>query len=315
MKSYKLFLTKAILPGLQMLLILLLFTLPTTALPTPSGYDVQRPVYAFDFLTYKSGNGEETLLEIFCQIPTDDLIFIQFQDGFFSSYDLTIRLFDPSGNEIVSQSLIDSVKVKSFKDIYLPRLPSLIRVALLVEPGEYEFRIRLTDMETLKDVRLQGNIEIPNYSKTDLQLSELQLATSITVTAEKNLLVKNYRKVIPNVPGIVGAELKHLFVYSEVYNLRYNAGEPHNELVATYTIKNEKGVEVKSIKRHYKKPGDTCALSIGIPVAGLESGQYQLILDVEDPARAQSVRNFTNFYVTKPNPEPNLLSQLLPRDN
>ena len=310
MKSYQLFLTKAIPPGLQMLLILLLFTLPTTALPTLSGYDVQRPVYAFDFLTYKSGNDEETLLEIFCQISTDDLIFIQFQDGFFASYDLTIRLFDTSGNEIVSQSLIDSVKVKSFKDIYLPRLPSLIRVALLVEPGEYEFRICLTDMETLKDVRLQGNIEIPDYSKTDLQLSELQLATSITATDEKNLLVKNYRKVIPNVPGIVGAGLEHLFVYSEVYNLRYNAGEPNNEFVATYIIKNEKGVEVKSIKRNYKKPGDSCVLSIGIPVAGLESGQYQLILDVEDPAGAQSVRNFTNFYVTKPNPEPNLLSQL-----
>ena len=215
MKSYKLFLTKAILPGLQMLLILVFFILPKAALALPSGYEVQRPVYAFDFLTYKSGNGEETLLEIFCQIPTDDLIFIQFQDGFFASYDLTIRLFDASGNGIVSQSLIDSVKIKSFKDIYLPRLPSLIRVALLVEPGEYEFRICLTDMETLKDVRLQGNIEIPDYSKTDLQLSELQLATSITATDEKNLLVKNYRKVIPNVPGIVGAGLEHLFVYSE----------------------------------------------------------------------------------------------------
>ena len=135
----------------------------------------------------------------------------------------------------------------------------------------------------------------------------MQIATAISVSNEKNILVKNGRKVVPNVLRIVGTrELKVLYVYSELYNLQYRSEEPNHEFIATYVIKNEKGIEVKSITRKWKKPGDTCVLSERIPVDELEAGQYQLILIVEDLDTAQTVRKSTSFYVVKPRPELNI---------
>jgi len=67
--------------------------------------------------------------------------------GFFASYQLIITLHDSPGNEVVRQNLIDSVKVQTFKDVDRPRVPRLIRFGFLVEPGEYEARMKLTDLE------------------------------------------------------------------------------------------------------------------------------------------------------------------------
>ena len=71
---------------------------------------------------------ENLLFEIYGQVPTDNLIFIKFKDGFFASYQLTITLHDSSGNEVVRQNLIDSVKVQTFKDMDRPGVPRLIRL-------------------------------------------------------------------------------------------------------------------------------------------------------------------------------------------
>lgn len=71
----------------------------------------------------------------------------------------------------------------------------------------------------------------------------------------------------------------------------------NDEFIATYVIENAKGGKVRSFQLIRKKPGDTCTLSLGVPVEGLAEGEYRLILTVEDPAQAQSVSKSINLYV------------------
>ena len=131
----------------------------------PPDYDqVQpRPIYAFEFLTFRAYGGEKTMIEMFCQVPTNDFQFIRFKEGFLASYQLSVTLVDEQENEVGTATVLDSVMVQTFREIDLPRLPRMIRVAFLVDPGEYEARVNIRDFETLRDVGFKHVVEAPNY--------------------------------------------------------------------------------------------------------------------------------------------------------
>lgn len=110
---------RSILQGTQTALLVLIFLSGsmTASAGQPAEYDVERPVYAVEFISYRTSQPNITYLEAFCQIPTNEFIFIKSKDGFFASYELTITLYDITGYEAAKASLVDSVEVKSFKDI------------------------------------------------------------------------------------------------------------------------------------------------------------------------------------------------------
>ncbi|MFQ5769478.1 MAG: hypothetical protein ACE5HX_03010 [bacterium] len=286
--------------GMRMILLLLFLAIPMQVFTEPSEYGEKQLVYAFEFLRFRAGQGEKTVLEVFSQIATDNLQFVKFKDGFYASYDLAITLYDQNESEVKSANIIDSVKVQTFDEIDLLRPPRLIRVAFLVESGQYQARVKITDLETLKEWKFEKTIHISDFGFSDIQLSDLQIATTITPTDEKNSLVKNNMKVIPNVQRILGPQSNVLYVYSELYNLQLSEANPENRFIAIYTIHNKKGKEVKSMKLRYIKPGNTCVLNVEIPVDGLNEGLYQLKLTVTDLDNEQTVSQSTTFYVVNP---------------
>ncbi len=259
-----------------------------------------RDIFAFEFLTYNSFQPEKSFLEVFCQIPTNDLQFVKFKEGFFGSYQLSISLHDKSGRIVLEQSHQDSVKVKAFSEIDIPRPYQLIRFTFLVEPGEYEANISLSDIETLRSLELKKIIQIPDYSVNTLSLSDLQIATSIRLSSEEDFLVKSGRRIEPNVARIILPSLDAIYVYYEIYNLQFSQDKPNKGSIVTYIIEDEKGEEIKSAQLRIKKPGKTCALSVKLSVDALETGQYQLTLRVEDLDSGQQVEKSTNFLVLKP---------------
>lgn len=263
-------------------------------------------IVGFEILNFRAGDGTKTFLEIFCKYPTDDLIFVKYSGGFFASYKLTVAIEDFAGTVVSEKSVVDSVKVQTFKEKDLPRSPKLIRFSFMVDPGHYQAVIRWTDLETRKTLQVAKAITVPDFSRPDLEVSDLQVAASIHPTQEHSILVKNNMKIVPNIPRIFGPELNVLYVYYEIYNLQYAAADANGEFITTYIIKDSKGREVRSFKRTFKKPGTSCAQSAGISVATLEPGPYQLTLIVEDPQSAQRTQKSTQFFVVKPASQVNL---------
>lgn len=285
------------------LFLLLLFNHPTTVFSLPSGNNLERSVHGFEFLSYRADYGKTTFLEMFSQISTNNLIFVRSKDGFFASYELSIAIYDQFENQVVETRFVDSVRVKTFGDIDQFRPPKLFRLPLFLEPGEYKARLQFADLETRIPWDFQKDITIPEYNNAQLQLSDLQIASSISASNEKNSLVKNGMEVIPNVLRVVETGWDKIHVYSEIYDLRYSLDKPNDEFIASYVIENKKGKAVKTYNIRRKKPGDTCALSVGLPVQELAEGEYRLILTVEDPAQARTVSKSINFYVAGPHSE------------
>jgi hypothetical protein len=261
------------------------------------GNDLERSVYGFEFLSYRADQSEKTYLEMFGQISTNDLIFVKSKNGFVASYELSITVYDQLNNAVVETIFIDSLSVKTIWDVDRYRPPQLLHFPVLLKPGEYKACVRFTDRETRLPWDFEKNVTVADFNTSDLGLSELQIPTSITLSNETSGLVK---KVVPNVGRIVEVGSDEMHVYSEIYNLQNTSNEPKDEFTATYVIENAKEEEVRSFQLRCKKPGDTCALSVTVPVGGLAEGEYRLILTVEDPAQVQKVRKSTEFYVVRP---------------
>ncbi|MFQ5605253.1 MAG: hypothetical protein ACE5HS_18465 [bacterium] len=254
---------------------------------------IKTEICAFEFLTFRSAHPEKTFLEVFCQIPTNNLLFVKSM-GYF---ELHLIFLNSSGVQVMEETVIVSVQVQNFGEALEYTPAKLIRSAFLIEPGEYQARIRLRDLNSSKFVKFEKTIRVPDYSGTALSLSDLQIATSIMPTREKNILVKNNKIIVPNIPRIVGIESNDVFVYTEIYNLQYSTMKPNKEFIATYSIRNEKGDEVKSEQFRYHKPGEASFITAGLEVDDLESGPYQLILDVEDLDSSHKIQKSTHFLV------------------
>ncbi len=208
-------------------------------------------------------------------------------------------MYDYSGQQLFNQSVIDSIKVKTFKEIDRLRLDRLIEFTSPVKPGEYVLRIFVEDLETRKAVTFEKEIQVPDYRQPGLRMSDIQIAASISNTKESGPLVKSRVGIVPNVLRILREQENVLYIYSEIYNLRSNTEPSSNEFVATFVIKGEKNVAVMSIERILRKPGSACILSAQIPLRKLKAGKYQLTLEVEEPDSRKKIQKSTTFYRVK----------------
>lgn len=287
--------------GLRKFCLLLVLTFASNTLwAQPVSYDQAQNSYFFDFLTFKSFDGDNTFLEIFCKMPLKNLKFTNGRNGFTAHYNLDVSLFDKNNVRVHSSSHSDSVKVQSYKDVLdLTTYSEIIRFTFVVNPGVYQAHVTVADNTSFTFMGFKRELRIPNYCTNGLQASDIQIANSITITDRESMFIKNGREIIPNVSHIYGLDSNILYVYSEIYNLHYEKDNNNNEFLMTYTIFGEDGHKVKKIKRKQNKPGNGCAFSLGIPVGDLKSGQYKLVMDVVDLDTSQTTRQQTLFHVIK----------------
>ncbi|MFQ5648609.1 MAG: GWxTD domain-containing protein [bacterium] len=281
------------------LIFVVLFLAPGSLFSLSPSEDIRTNSYYFDFLTFKSFSENKTFLEIFCQIPTENLHFVNTDDGILAKYQLAIDLLDGDSKCVDSLSFSDSVKV-SYDDgvSYIPA-SHLVRFAFYVLPGDYLARIKLADQHTNWYVSFNRDLTIPDYQELGLLISDIQIAASITDSDEESVLVKNHKKIIPNPPHLFGMESKKLYAYSEVYNLSRHRDNVANAFLATYSILDRYGREVKRMKYQFDKPGETGAFGVGIPVEDLDSGQYRLVMEVQDLDNFQVQHKVAYFHIVK----------------
>ncbi len=281
------------------LLVLLLFT-SSTVIGQSLTYDMAQNGYFFDFLTFKAFDGNKTFVEVFCKLPYKNLQFTKVPDGFTAYYNLEITLFNKKNVLVETASYTDSVRVGSYKEaMHLSTSSEIIRFTFILKPDDYKVHVTISENQSPLFRGFRRSLHVPDYAEKGLQASDIQMATSITITDEQTILVKNGREIVPNVGHIYGLDSKVLHVYSELYNLSYKKKRNVNQFLATFTIIDQNGQELRKVNHKQNKQGKTCALSLGIPVDGLDSGQYKLVLQVTDLDNSKTVTRQSNFHIIK----------------
>jgi GWxTD domain-containing protein len=130
-----------------------------------------------------------------------------------------------------------------------------------------------------------------------MELSDLELATSIRRGQEGSPFYKNTLEVIPNVEGIFSEE-QRCFLYAEAYNLLVDEKEG-NYFVRT-GVYDAAGREVISRERPRKRLRESSVSVDNISVSQLRSGTYTLAMALLDSVKNVVSSSGKKFFVYNP---------------
>jgi GWxTD domain-containing protein len=170
-------------------------------------------------------------------------------------------------------------------------------------PGRYKVQVIVTDLESGSRGKREIGFEVPDYSKGILSTSTLILASTLRDTGAKDVgarFVIGDKKVIPNLTGVFRRG-QDLGVFLQVYN----AGIDQTTLAPSVDVEYiifRNGSEVLVQKEDWKElseSGSRVTLARSIPTAGLEPGDYEIVVRVTDGVgeTRQSVEQRSNFSV------------------
>ena len=253
----------------------------------------------FEFLTFRGNDGEQTYLEVFCQIPKEQLSYAKTGRGFQGDYTLSLTVYNSFDRDVEWATHRDSV-VASTRSQVLELNPVVVHIPLFLAPGEYKIMIQFTDLNSLAMVKFLKNIYIPDYRDQELHLSSLQLASKISPASMPSRLVKNGVKIVPIVHHIFREQLHKVFVYFEVYNLYFRAKEPKQSFRVDYTILDLLGTEIKSIGFLREKLSSSTFVGLAIPFTGLSHGTYRLEIKIKDLHSLKETEKSAYFSLVKP---------------
>ncbi len=190
---------------------------------------------------------------------------------------------------IMQHTVTDSTELTS--EIFL-----MDAVGLAIIPGNHTMKILASDVHKTERIdSLTFALHVPDFSKTKILLSEIELCSNIIeATSEQEKLspfFKGKNLVYPNPNEMYGEHLPVLFYYLECYNLLLNTSLQNYTLVTSVfnTLKEEIIHKEKSKLRTVND-----AVEIGtVNISKLKSGSYTFVITYHDSlTSAQASKRF-----------------------
>jgi GWxTD domain-containing protein len=277
------------------------------------------PRYWVDVLFFQAGSGEKTFTEVFVEVPYSTLNFVKpdvaevtftstlaeagpltGEPAFQANVEISV-LFDdpenPDGGQVVGTTISDTIRAATLDMTLSNQLTRTFYFAFQVKPGTRRIRVELIDKVTGQSLASTRQILVPSFKRPKLQLSSLQLARKIEISEDSSPLTKNGRTVYPNVQHAFGSDGPGLFAYFEAYNF-LNSSSVTDSFRVHYRILRGRRV-IRTLSRKYPKPGTSAALSVQLPIADLDLGDYLLTVTVEDQEGKRQASANAQFSVTK----------------
>ncbi len=266
----------------------------------PGNRDISSSEYHLEFLTFKASHPSQTVVEMFCQYPVDEPYRSHRGELKGGRYDLTVTLYDEARQCVDSLATRDSVSATP-NETWLPVSNShLKRFAFNVAPGRYLAHVEIGALGDARPVTFERQLSVSDYSRTGLQISDLQLASAAPMPSMQPLRQDVRSSITPNLSRIFGLEYQTLNVYAEVYNLAPATDSIADALALTCTIQDLDQHILRREKHRFTIPGNTAAFRAAMPVGELPTGTYTLLLEIRDPQTGETRSKETTFHVINP---------------
>ncbi len=174
------------------------------------------------------------------------------------------------------------------------------KIDFLLFPGNYSLVVRCVDMNnSLNADSLISAIPIPSYNSDKLEMSGIELCSTITKGNGSGIFYKNTYDVIPNPTAIYGLGMPIIYYYLEVYNIPPGAGD--SSFTAGYEIRDSYGQVRKSSYRAREKFGNSSVEVGTINGSNLKTGAYTFTYTVVDSAVNLYAVSSRKFFIYNPN--------------
>ena len=189
-------------------------------------------------------------------------------------------------------------------------LPGIERVD--VQPGQYYYGLKVTDLNSGRSGILQGSISVTSLDGPGMAMSGVVLATRVEPAVDpSNPFVRWGQTKVLALPSRMFRREQPIYVYYELYGLDASAGEvryrttytlsarePDRNVVAKFfssigellSGEEERGEITYAFDRAQPAPADPLLEYVSLDVSESEAGNYTLSVEVEDLASGQKSR-------------------------
>lgn len=250
--------------------------------------------YVFDVDVFKGPPGRMRV-EVHYQFNLQNLKFGWQDSTYVAAYRAEGVLLDAAAEDAARDVYSETVKAADFRTTLAAQLvPG--QLVFNVPEGTYRLGIRLVDLGSGDEGTYVTGIEVPRLDGRQLELSDVQMASSILYAGEdwRSRFVKNDRLVVPN-PIKAYPRGRQLLGYYEVYGLKLDTDRVcHYEVKYTIAPRSltraegwfppEGSSQKPFVTSSFTDLGGTSELvqELRVDVGALDSDTYDLVLTVKD---------------------------------
>lgn len=199
-----------------------------------------------------------------------------------------LMLFDTSAVAVDSAQTYFSVRVGDATEAAEPDNMIFNTLALFVSPGTYSARISVIDVSSKRSGEFFiDRVVVDSINHEGLTIGGVMTAFSINYLGKdadvrNSWMVHNGYMVVPNPTSIFSSEDTAIFVYGELYNLKFDS-EMSSEFRIGYSATRGDGIPFHIFgERTSPMPGSTAVFAEIFDIQGWSAGEYQMQVVAED---------------------------------
>jgi hypothetical protein len=246
--------------------------------------------YYQDFLNFRSSKLGMTRLDIFIQVPYNEIQFVKKADSFESQYTATVSIFAEDKEKLIEEKSWDEIiNVKDFPHTTTPSSFNISVKSFDVHPGRYFIKTSIEDKDSRKTY-FANNMYTVRDLNTLPNLSDVMFIAKQTAVAGSN-------KILPNVTRDISVQKDGIPLFFEVYSnspgkiiLEFDVSDKEKKLVYSDTLSRMVDSGVVRILHTVK-------------VIGLGMGTYLIGVTLKDSNNkviASTIKSFVSRWVGVP---------------
>lgn len=248
--------------------------------------------FAVDMASFKYDQSGTMRHDIMYKIPPEALTYMD--DPKYPELYVLVKIntefsiTDIATSQIVAQDSWVSPAGMLKDQVEAGREPFRLMFWELLQPGEYELELMITDLNADRSGQKVVQFTVPEYPEDELMISDIILATEIQASEEESIYNKNGYMIRANPDGAFTIQAPVLYFYYEIYNIEWNEEQAlsngdSNQLEIKYSVISASGDTVKNYSpRTIKKNGPDGIIVDGKNIVTLKNGTYDLCIQVKD---------------------------------
>ena len=243
-------------------------------------------VFFCDLVNVDSPEPDMSRLNIYAKVSYDELQFIIEDSVYLSKYELAVTIFDKDKYQVDGQLLQEEAVAQSYDLTNSRTSYSVIYAKFDLPPGKYSVSLNLTDLETNKVSTINKKVELKNFEKKKLTISDIAFVRNLQLDS---LGIKSF---LPDVSECIVDLTQKLDVFFEIYS----KSKKDITYDISYILKKAKKGKVlfeNSYKR--RRDGFRTLERFSLPNNILSQGDYTLEVNVKSGRLENNVKK--EFFV------------------
>lgn len=169
-------------------------------------------VFYFDAVSVISDQPGKSRIDVYVQIPYQELHFLKIGDQFLASYEATVQVLAKDKDPVAQRSWKNEVSVADFNLTTSDKRFNLTHQSLDVAPGQYEIDVEIYTPENQKRTRQRKSLLVVDFGKDELSFSDIMIVNRLTKAEDKT-------EIIPNVSATFTRNSGGFYLFFEAYHV------------------------------------------------------------------------------------------------